>query len=57
MGEYVVMILSKYVVAIVANARKMNSKCLYTCIDELLIVCWIVQELYRKTTNTHDFVI
>ena len=33
----------------------MKSKCLYTYIDELLIVGWTVEEL--ETLNTHDFVI
>ena len=26
---------------------KMNSKCLYTYVDEWLIVCWTVEELER----------
>ena len=42
-----VMILSKYALTYVANATKINSKYLYTGIDELLIVYWTVEELER----------
>ena len=31
----------------VAKATKTNSKCLYTHVDELLVVCWTVEELER----------
>ena len=35
----------KYILIKVENATKMNSKCSYTYVDELLIVCWTVEEL------------
>ena len=47
MDESAVMILSKEVMNKVTNATKMNSKCLYTYIDELLAVCWTVEKLER----------
>ena len=60
------MVLSRNVLTKFANATKMNSECIYIGIatycsyvlNELLIViCWTLQELTRKTANTHDFVI
>ena len=48
MGESVVMILSNYALTKVTNATKMNSKCLYTYVRELLIVCWTVEKLAQK---------
>ena len=47
LGESVVMILSKYVLTKVANATKINSKCSYTYVDELLIAYWTVEELEK----------
>ena len=45
MGESVAMILPKYALTKVVNATKLNSKCLYTYGDELLIVYWTVEKL------------
>ena len=55
MGESVVNDFVKMCIEKAANATKINSKYLYTYVDELLIACWTVEEL--ETANTHDFVI
>ena len=36
------------IISINLNNFIMDSKCSYTCIDELLIVCWTVEELERQ---------
>ena len=58
LGGSVTTILSKYVLTKVTNTTKMNSKHSYTYIDELLIVCWTVEELERLLIlMSDDFVI
>ena len=48
LGGSVAIILSKYVLTKVTDATKINSKCSYAYVDELLIVYWTAGDLERQ---------